>query len=117
MIIGIDGNEANEKMRVGVHQYAFQLLKHLAELRDEWKGKHSFIIYLKNEPAEDFPKEFPGWEYRVLPGGGMWILKTLMRQLWKHPEPDVFFAPNHYLPPILRMPAVCSIMDLGYLEN
>src|SRR5258706_9315488 len=117
MVIGIDGNEANEEMRVGVHQYAFSLLKTWAELRDEWKGKHRFIIDLKNKPAKDFPKAFEGWEYRVLPGGGKWILKNLMPELWKHPESDVFFAPNHYLPPILRMPAVCAIMDLGYLES
>jgi glycosyltransferase involved in cell wall biosynthesis len=117
MIIGIDGNEANEKMRVGVHQYAFWLLKTLAVLRKEWEGEHQFIIYLKNPPADDFPKEFQGWKYEVLPGEGMWILKKLMPRLWKTKEVDVFMALNHYLPPILPMPSVCAIMDLGYLDN
>jgi glycosyltransferase involved in cell wall biosynthesis len=117
MIIGIDGNEANEKFRVGVHQYAFWLLKTLAALRKEWEEEHQFIIYLKNPPADDFPKEFKGWKYEVIPGEGMWILKKLMPRLWKLREVDVFMALNHYLPPILPVPSVCAIMDLGYLEN
>lgn len=117
MIIGIDGNEANEKMRVGVHQYAFWLLKTLASLRKEWDGKHSFIIYLKNPPADDLPKEFKGWKYVVLPGGRMWIIKKLMPHLWKSQKHDVFMSLNHYLPPFLPQPSVCAIMDLGYLEN
>lgn len=117
MIIGIDGNEANEKFRVGVHQYAFWLLKTLASLRKEWESEHQFIIYLKNSPADDFPKEFPGWKYEVLPGGGMWIIKKLMPHLWKNKNHDVFMSLNHYLPPFLPMPSVCAIMDLGYLEN
>lgn len=117
MIIGIDGNEANEKMRVGVHQYAFSLLKNLAQLRHEWEEKHQFIIFLKNPPQQDFPKEFPGWKYTVLPGGGMWILKKLTPYLLKNSTLDIFFAPNHYLPPISRVPMVCAIMDLGYLNN
>jgi len=117
MIIGIDGNEANEKFRVGVHQYAFWLLKTLAALRKEWDGGHQFIIYLKNPPADDFPKELTGWKYEILPGEGMWILKKLMPRLWKQKEVDVFMSLNHYLPPILPMPSVCAIMDLGYLEN
>jgi glycosyltransferase involved in cell wall biosynthesis len=117
MIIGIDGNEANEKFRVGVHQYGFWLLKTMASLRKDWNKDHQFIIYLKNPPADDFPKAFPGWEYRILPGEGMWILKKLMPHLWKTREVNVFMALNHYLPPILPIPSVCAIMDLGYLEN
>lgn len=117
MIIGIDGNEANEKFRVGVHQMAYWTLKTLVKLKDEWKDTHRFIIYLKNPPRDDMPKEFPGWEYRILPGEGMWILKKLMPYLFKNPEPSVFYAPSHYLPPFLPMPMVCAITDLGYLAN
>jgi glycosyltransferase involved in cell wall biosynthesis len=117
MIIGIDGNEANEKNRVGVNQYAFWLLKTLAKLQKEWHGTHSFIIYLKNPPRDDLPKAFKGWEYKILPGEGMWILKVLTPHLLKQTKLDLFFAPSHYLPPLARAPMVCSIMDLGYLEN
>ena len=40
MIIGIDGNEANLKNRVGVNQYCFELLWGIQKLQDEWKSKH-----------------------------------------------------------------------------
>lgn len=116
MIIGIDGNEANTTKRVGINEYAFQLLSALEKLPES--KKHEFVIYLKNEPLKTLPKERPGWEYKILPGRGVWILKTLMPHLLfsKH-KPQVFFSPSHYAPPVLPMPLIISIMDLGYLSK
>lgn len=117
MLIGIDGNEANVESRVGVNEYAYQVLWNIYKLSDEWKGRHGFVIYLSNSP-KDLPKEREGWEYKVIPGGGMWVIKKLMPGLWfSKKKPDVFFTPCHYVPPLLTIPRVCSIMDLGYLSN
>ena len=117
MIIGIDGNEANIKNRVGVNTYAFELLKNLSKLQDEWKDRHSLIVYLKDRPLPDMPEETANFKYKVIPGQGMWILTKLMPRLIFNKEGiDVFFSPSHYLPPLTSMPMVCSIMDLGYLE-
>jgi hypothetical protein len=44
MIIGIDGNEANVEMRVGVHQYSFEILWALYRLQNSQKYKHRFVI-------------------------------------------------------------------------
>lgn len=118
MIIGIDGNEANVKNRVGVNVYAFGLLKALYESRQKWSTKHSLIVFLKNPPLSDLPKETKFFKYRVLSGGGLWILTRLMPYLLKTKDkPNVFFSPSHYIPPFVPMPVVCSIMDLGYLES
>ena len=68
MLIGIDGNEANTKMRVGVHQYAFEILKNIHKLNNLNKRKHKFIIFLKKSPGKDLPRENEYWEYKVLPG-------------------------------------------------
>ena len=63
------------------------------------------------------PKETKKFKYRILPGGGLWILTKLMPDLFLSKEkPDVFFSPSHYAPIFAPMPRVCSIMDLGYLE-
>ncbi len=35
MIIGIDGNEANVEKRVGISEYAFQLLSQFADLKQK----------------------------------------------------------------------------------
>jgi glycosyltransferase involved in cell wall biosynthesis len=117
MIVGIDGNEANVSERVGVNTYAFELLKNLWKLQDEWKNKHELIVYLKNKPKDDMPKETECFRYRVIEGGGLWILTKLMPDLFfSQPRCDIFFSPSHYVPPLTPMPRVCSIMDLGYLK-
>lgn len=117
MIIGIDGNEANTENRVGINVYGFELLWSLHRLQEQSKTKHSLIVYLKNEPLPDLPKETQNFRYKVIPGGGNWILTKLTPQLFKdRPRPDVFFSPSHYVPLVAPMPRVCSIMDLGYLE-
>lgn len=117
MIIGIDGNEANVRERVGVNVYAFELLCAIWKLQNEWGEKHRLIVYLKNKPLGDMPKETQNFKYRIIPGGGAWIITKLMPRLFLDKEkPDVFFSPSHYIPPLAPMPKVCSIMDLGYLE-
>jgi glycosyltransferase involved in cell wall biosynthesis len=117
MIIGIDGNEANIEKRVGVNTYAFELLWGLWKLQDEWKNKHQLIVFLKNEPRHDLPKETECFRYKVIKGGGMWILTKLIPTLFfGKTRCNVFLSPSHYAPPIAPMPVYCSIMDLGYLE-
>lgn len=117
MIIGIDGNEANVPQRVGVNQYAFELLKNIALLSDEGTIKHQFIVFLKDRPLFDLPEENKNFRYKVLPGGGKWIITKLTPHLLAKKTPlDVFFSPSHYVPPLCPIPRVCSIMDLGYLE-
>lgn len=117
MLIGIDGNEANISSRVGVNQYGWELLKSIHEILSKNPTKHKVIVYLKNPPLSDMPKETEFWNYRVLPGGGLWIIRRLMVDLFLNTSrPDVFFTPSHYLPLFSPIPMVCSIMDLGYLE-
>ncbi len=117
MIIGIDGNEANVKNRVGVNMYAFELIWNLWKLQGQWKDKHKLIVYLKDDPLSDLPKETQNFKYKIIPGGGLWIITKLMPNLFfGKPKPEVFFSPSHYAPLIAPMPRVCSIMDLGYLE-
>lgn len=122
MLIGIDGNEANEvradvEGRVGVNQYTFEILWGLFKLLKKYPKKHQVIVFLKNSPKNDLPKENSFWKYKVIPGGKVWIITKLMPYLLKTSEkPDVLFAPSHYLPPLTAIPKVCTIHDLGYLE-
>jgi glycosyltransferase involved in cell wall biosynthesis len=117
MIIGIDGNEANIEKRVGVNQYCFDLLWGIHKLQGQWKNKHEFIVYLKNPPLPDMPKSTKLFRYRVIPGGGAWIIRKLTPDLYQvKPRPDIFFSPSHYVPLLAPMRRVCSIMDLGYLK-
>lgn len=117
MIIGIDGNEANIKNRVGVNSYAFEVIWGLYNLNQRLR-KHKLIVYLKNSPLSDLPKETKNFKYKIISGGGAWILTKLTPHLIVNPEKvDILFSPSHYTSPFLTIPRVCSIMDLGYLES
>ena len=66
MIIGIDGNEANVEKRVGISEYAFQLLRQFAEssIHSASSGQVKnqglrFQIYLKDVPRKELPVPAP----------------------------------------------------------
>lgn len=118
MIIGIDGNEANIEKRVGVNVYAFELLRSIWELQKKGVVNHKLIVFLKRPPLSDMPKEMQNFKYKIIRGGGAWILTRLMPYLWRNSEKlDVIFSPSHYVPPICQQLRACSIMDLGYLKS
>lgn len=113
MIIGIDGNEANVRQKVGSNQYAFELLWALYKL----SNPHQWVIYLRGKPLPNMPKSRSGWSYRVFGPQKLWTQWRLPVDLYLHrPQPDIFFSPGHYAPRWLPMPSVVSIMDLGYLK-
>ena len=115
MLIGIDGNEANIKNRVGVGRYAFELLKQLYKIvqSDNLKVK----IYLKDKPLDDLPKEEDWWTYKIVKPQKLWTQIGLPSNLFfDKPRPDVFFTPSHYSPRFCPCPTVMSIMDLSYIK-
>jgi glycosyltransferase involved in cell wall biosynthesis len=110
MIIGVDGNEANIKQRVGVNIYTYKLISYFNTVANR---KNHFIIYLKKNPLSDMPKENEYFTYRVIPGLFFWsrINFPLYLAFFK---PDVLFCPAHYIPPFLSIPSVVTIHDLSY---
>ncbi len=116
MIVGIDGNEANSGKKVGVHQMAFEILWGLYKLEDTKKRANKYIIYLKNPPSDDLPRENSYWNYKIISGQRLWMLTKLMPDLIRKHEPDVFLSLSHYLPLFAPMPMLCCITDLGYLK-
>ena len=120
MLIGIDGNEANVKKRVGVGEYGFQVLKHLKTQNSKLKTQShnlKFKIYLKRQPLESFPEETEGWKYKVFGPKKFWTQIALPLNLCLgRPRPDVFFSPTHYAPRFCPIPSVISIMDLSFFK-
>ncbi len=115
MLIGIDANEANlTSHRVGINQYAFDLLHALYGL----KTPHKFLIYLKNSRLPDLPSEHSDWQYRIIPFPKLWTQTRLPFDLFTHNQrPDVFLSLTHYAPRWSRVPTVVTIMDLGFLKT
>lgn len=120
MLIGIDGYEANEKNRVGVGRYAYEILQHIYQevkrRRTNIVGRDiEFIIYLPDEPRADLPAETGWWRYTVAGPKKLWTFLGLPLAVLAGPRPDVIFSPTHYVPRFLQIPRVFSIMDLSYL--
>ena len=112
--IGIDGNEANVSNRVGSNVYTFQLLTALSQL----DSAHRFTIYLKHPPLQDMPPATDTWQYKVIPFPRLWSqIKLPWTIFFSSDKPDIFFAPGHYVSPLLPMPVAISILDLAYLTH
>ena len=120
MIIGIDGNEANVERKVGIGEYAYELLSELrkvTENREQATEKIEFHIYVKDTPRAEMPKENAYWKYILVKPKKLWTQIGLPLYLFTHfPRPDVFFSPSHYGPRFSPVPTVISIMDLSYIH-
>jgi len=114
MIIGIDGNETNIKEKVGIGQYAYQVLLHLYKIKNE---QVKFLIYLKNPPGKDLPKETAWWKYEVFGPKKLWTQFALPFHLFTtSKKPNIIFSPSHYAPRFSPCPTVISIMDLSFIR-
>lgn len=115
--IGIDANEANVASRVGISEYAFQILNMLYRFRKENTIKHVFKIYLKSEPLTSLPEETDWWKYIVVKPSKLWTQIGLPFSLYtSSKKPDVFLTLTHYAPRFSPVPTIVSVMDLSYLH-
>ncbi|MCX6732672.1 MAG: glycosyltransferase family 1 protein [Candidatus Roizmanbacteria bacterium] len=115
-IIGIDGNEANVIHKVGVSVYTHNLLKYFHSQATE---DLQFIVYLRNNPSEELPKETEHFKYKVVWGPTLWSQLFLPLHLWIYKflgnYLDVFFSPAHYIPRFCPFKTIVTIHDLSYL--
>lgn len=116
-IIGIDANEANVVKRVGISEYAYQIITGIYELRNSGKTDHSFIIYLKNKPLNVMPRQTSWWKYKVVGPSKMWTQIAFPTHLYLTREkPDILFSTSHYAPRFCPVPTIISVMDIAYLR-
>jgi glycosyltransferase involved in cell wall biosynthesis len=113
MIIGIDGNEANSKRRVGAGQYAYNVLLELHRI----DTKNKYYIYLKKKPQKDMPSQNKNWHYQIFGPKFMWTKLALPFKLYTQKiKLDLFFSLTHYSPSFCKVPTIPTIHDIGYLN-
>jgi len=113
MIIGIDGNEANSKRRVGAGQYAYNVLLELHRI----DTKNQYYIYLKKKPQKDLPSQNKNWHYLVFGPKFIWTKLALPLKLYTQKiKLDLFFSLTHYSPSFCPFPTIPTIHDIGYLN-
>ncbi len=116
MIIGIDGNEANVKHKVGVSVYTIQMLNYF---HSQASAQTQFIVYLRAKPQDELPKQTSFFTYKVVWGPLMWSQLFLPLSLWVSKlqgiKLHVFFSPAHYIPRNCPVKTVVTLHDLSYL--
>jgi len=115
MIIGVDGNEANVKNKVGTGQYTYSLLS-------QWQEKASvnnqFRIYLNSPARPEMPAENKYFRYSIFGPAKFWTQFALpIKLLFEKNKPDVFFSPAHYAPRFCPIKSVVTVHDLAYLTH
>lgn len=117
MVFAIDGYEANVTDRVGVGQYAYEIINHLSMLLESRNNPPIVRIYLPASALPDMPKARERWQYRVMKPKKFWTILALPFALTiDKPKADVVFSPTHYAPRFIGTPRVVSIMDLSFLR-
>ncbi|MCX6730432.1 MAG: glycosyltransferase, partial [Candidatus Roizmanbacteria bacterium] len=115
-IIGIDGNEANVIHKVGVSVYTLNLLTYF---QSQASNDTQFIVYLRNNPSVELPKETEYFKYKVIWGPTLWSQLFLPFHLWLYRLQgnylNVFFSPAHYIPRFCPFKTIVTIHDLSYL--
>ncbi|MCX8008436.1 MAG: glycosyltransferase family 4 protein [Patescibacteria group bacterium] len=115
MIIAIDGYEANVEKRVGIGQYAYQILAHLHHLLSK-RGDISVRVYVPEDPRSDMPKSSDHWMYIVRKPKKLWTFCALPFSIaLDRPSANVVFSPTHYIPRFVSTSRVFSLMDLSFL--
>lgn len=119
MIIGVDGNEANVAERVGVSWYVFNILNELKSKVEGLKSKDSeelkIVVFLREKPREDLPKESKNFYYEVIKGKFLWSQLFLPLSLFlRHRNLSVFLSPAHYVPRFCPCPTIVVVHDVSY---
>ncbi len=112
MIIGIDGNEANVKLKVGVSVYTLNLLTYF---QNQANQSLQFKIFLKEKPIDTLPKENQYFKYEIIPGKFFWSQFFLPFNLYLKKRVDAFFSPAHYSPRFCPAPTIVTIHDLSFI--
>ena len=113
MIIGIDGNEANVENKVGIGEYAYELLM---QFHKSQSLNLKFQVYLKDIPRQDMPSPTSNFTYKIIGPRKLWTQFALPLRLLLGRKPDVFFTPSHYAPRFSLVPTAIAIMDLSYIH-
>lgn len=116
MLIGVDGNEANVREKVGVSVYTLHLLSYFQKHATK---QIRFVVFLRSAPRKELPDETEFFSYKIVHISFLWsqifLPLELIGRLFTDPI-DVFFSPAHYAPRFCPCPTVVTIHDVAYIH-
>lgn len=117
MQIGIDASRLAVEQPTGTENYAFQIIRQLAQILGQPGSVDRLTLYFNQPPA---PATLAGLslpapvELKPMPFPRLWTHLRLSREMLQQP-PAVLFVPAHVLPLVHPARSVVTIHDLGYL--
>lgn len=117
MQIGIDASRLAVAQRTGTENYAFEIVRGLAQILDQTGSPHRLTLYFNQPPTETTLSGLAlpaSTRLRIIPFPRLWTHLRLSREMLLH-SPDALFVPAHVLPLIHPPHSVVTIHDLGYL--
>lgn len=111
MKIGIDASRYKHAEATGVEWYSWHIINGLVK-EILAKKKDELVLYSREKLTLECLNDVRV-ENKVLPGRRLWTLKSLSREMTKHP-PDVLFVPSHTLPLNLPKKSVVTIHDVAF---
>ncbi|PIY69173.1 hypothetical protein COY90_02075 [Candidatus Roizmanbacteria bacterium CG_4_10_14_0_8_um_filter_39_9] len=116
MLIGVDGNEANVREKVGVSVYTLRLLQYFQKHASK---NLQFVVFLRSAPLKELPDGTDFYSYKIIRSSFLWsqlfLPFELFKRIFTHPI-DVFFSPAHYAPRFCPCPTVVTIHDVAYVH-
>lgn len=116
MTVGIHSVAAFKEKRTGVEEYAYRLIKNLAELQGAGgRNAASFVLYTNRVSGDlaDFLSGRENFRIKILKFPFLWTQIRLSLEMLFNP-PDVLFAPAHVLPLIRPKKSVVTVHGLEY---
>ncbi|HYF05069.1 MAG TPA: glycosyltransferase family 1 protein [Patescibacteria group bacterium] len=109
MIIGIEAERANNRIKTGVEHYARQLIEHLAKI----DTANKYVLYLRTTPQEWVLRLPQNFTYKVMPFPYAWTQLRVSWEMFSNP-PDVLFIPASSVPLIHPKNTVVTVHDLAF---
>lgn len=117
MEIGIDASRLAVAQRTGTENYAFEIIRGLAQILAPPVTPHHLTLYFNKAPTETVLAGLhlpAATNLRIIPFPRLWTHLRLSREMLLRP-PKTLFVPAHVLPPVHPARSVVTIHDLGYL--
>lgn len=109
MVIGIEAERANNKVKTGAEHYVKELIQHLAKI----DSQNEYILYLQTQPQDWFLKLPKNFKLKIMPFPKFWTqLRVSWEMLWY--APDVLFVPASTLP-LIHPKSVYTEHDVAWI--
>ena len=113
MRIAFDARKINRKIRTGIEEYSYHLLKNLLEI----DSQNDYVLYFDTPPSDKLTAELSAGKATSVvlpfpPSPVPWVTFALPMHLqFSRFRPNLLFMPVHYIPPVCPSKLIFTAFD------